>query len=78
MKLFLLTMQLQIHRGVVLSLHTIDILSCMCFFLSWPHLMLTEQLVLTTIRQEPSEQQDPDLGSTMCARFTDRFDKSEL
>lgn len=40
--------------------------------------MLTEQLVLTTIRQETSEQQDPDLGSTMCARFTDRFDKSEF
>lgn len=50
----------------------------MCFFLLWPLSMLTEQLVLTTIRQEPSEQQDPDLGSTMCARFTDRFDKSEF
>lgn len=59
-------------------LHTFDILSCMCFFMSWPLLMLSEQLVLTTIRQEPSEQQDPDLGSTMCARFTDRFDKSEF
>ncbi|XP_072306929.1 phospholipid-transporting ATPase IB isoform X2 [Eucyclogobius newberryi] len=34
-----------------------------------------EQLVLTTIRQESSELQDPDLGSTMCDHFTDRFDK---
>lgn len=42
--------------------------------------MPTEQLVLTTIRQEASELQDPDLGAgaTMRARLTDRFDKSEF
>lgn len=32
--------------------------------------------MLTTIRQEASEQQDP--GATMRARLTDRFDKSEF
>lgn len=40
----------------------------------------TEQLVLTTIRQEASEPQDPGegAGATMRARLTDRFDKSEF
>lgn len=40
----------------------------------------TEQLVLTTIRQETSELQDPGegAGATMRARLTDRFDKSEF
>ncbi|CAG5895963.1 unnamed protein product [Menidia menidia] len=38
----------------------------------------TEQLVLTTIRQEASELQDPGQGAsaTMRARLTDRFDKT--
>lgn len=40
----------------------------------------TEQLVLTTIRQETSELQDPGPGTitTMRACLTDRFDKSEF
>lgn len=42
----------------------------------------TEQLVLTTIRQEASEPQDPGqgqgAGATMRACLTDRFDKSEF
>lgn len=40
----------------------------------------TEQLVLTTIRQDASELQDPGQGAsaTMRARLTDRFDKSEF
>lgn len=40
----------------------------------------TEQLVLTTIRQEASELQDPGqgTGATMRACLTDRFDKSEF
>ncbi|CAB1423864.1 unnamed protein product [Pleuronectes platessa] len=39
-----------------------------------------EQLVLTTIRQEASELQDPGqgAGADMCARLTDRLDKSEF
>nr|XP_054607155.1 phospholipid-transporting ATPase IB isoform X3 [Nothobranchius furzeri] len=51
---------------------------CVCCFLSLqPRLTPTEQLVLTTIRQEASELQDPGPGAstTMCARLTDRFDK---
>lgn len=40
----------------------------------------TEQLVLSTIRQEASQLQDPGqgAGATMRARLTDRFDKSEF
>lgn len=43
-------------------------------------LVPTEQLVLTTIRQEASELQDPGQGAsaTMRACLTDRFDKSEF
>lgn len=56
-----------------------DLLSCVCcFLLPRPFLAPTEQLVLTTIRQEASEQQDPGSGATMRARLTDRFDKSEF
>lgn len=40
----------------------------------------TEQLVLTTIRQEASELQDPGQGTTVTMRacLADRFDKSEF
>lgn len=38
----------------------------------------TEQLVLTTVRQEASELQDQGAGAAMRARLTDRFDKSEF
>ena len=40
----------------------------------------TEQLVLTTIRQEASELQDPGqgTGATMRACLAERFDKSEF
>uniref|UniRef100_A0A0S7ELI9 PPUP8087 n=1 Tax=Poeciliopsis prolifica TaxID=188132 RepID=A0A0S7ELI9_9TELE len=58
-----------------------DLLSCVCcFLLLWPLLAPTEQLVLTTIRQEASELQDQDQGAnaTMRARLADRFDKSEF
>ena len=52
---------------------------CVVFFLPRP-LVPTEQLVLTAIRQEASELQDPGqgAGATMRARLTDRFDKSEF
>lgn len=53
---------------------------CVIFSCLGLSLAPTEQLVLTTIRQETSEQQDPGLGTgaTMRARLTDRFDKSEF
>lgn len=62
-----------------------DLLSCVCVcaVLSRRGLSLlasTEQLVLTTIRQESPELQDPGqgAGATMRARLADRFDKSEF
>ncbi|XP_024859574.2 phospholipid-transporting ATPase IB isoform X2 [Kryptolebias marmoratus] len=49
---------------------------CFCFFVSLRLLLApTEQLVLTTIRQEASELQDQGASATMRARLTDRFDK---
>lgn len=56
-------------------------LSCLCcFLLPRPLWHPTEQLVLTTIRQEASELQDPGPGTvtTMRACLADRFDKSEF
>lgn len=58
-------------------------LVCVCAVLSRRGLSLlasTEQLVLTTIRQESPELQDPGqgAGATMRARLADRFDKSEF
>lgn len=38
----------------------------------------TEQLVLTTIRQEASDLPDQGTGATMRACLADRFDKSEF
>lgn len=58
----------------------IDLLSCVLFSPAAASLAPTEQLVLTTIRQEASELQDPGqgTGATMRARLADRFDKSEF
>lgn len=58
----------------------IDLMSCVVFSCRGPPLPPTEQLVLSTIRQEASQLQDPGqgAGSTMRARLTDRFDKSEF
>ncbi len=53
---------------------------CVLFSPAAASLAPTEQLVLTTIRQEASELQDPGqgAGAAMCACLTDRFDKSEF
>lgn len=50
----------------------------MLFLLALASLAPTEQLVLTTIRQEASELQDPGTVTTMRASLADRFDKSEF
>lgn len=53
---------------------------CVLFFPAAASLAPTEQLVLTTIRQEASELQDPGQGAAAAMRacLTDRFDKSEF
>lgn len=59
----------------------IDLLSCCVLFSpAAASLAPTEQLVLTTIRQQASELQDPGqgTGATMRACLADRFDKSEF
>lgn len=56
-----------------------DLLSCVCcFLLLRPLVAPTEQLVLTTIRQETSDLPDQGASATMRARLADRFDKSEF
>lgn len=75
-------LQLLTDRCVVCAVQYvyIDSLSCVCcFLLPRPLLAPAEQLVLTAIRQEASEQQDPgQSASAMRACLTDRFDKSEF
>lgn len=53
---------------------------CVLFPLALASVAPTEQLVLTTIRQEASDLQDPGPGTvtTMRAGLADRFDKSEF
>ena len=53
---------------------------CVLFSPAAASLVPTEQLVLTTFRQEASELQDPcqGAGADMRARLTDRLDKSEF
>ena len=51
---------------------------CVLFPPAAASLVPTEQLVLTTLRQEASDLQDPGQGATLSARLTDRFDKSEF
>lgn len=46
---------------------------CVCFLL----LALPEQLVLTSLSQESTCQQDQPMSSNMRSRLADRFEKSE-